>query len=236
MEKFEEDIIKECKLRGRRENTWNAYIRAMRSFLKFYSGKNPEELGIEEIKNFLFHLAETKKVTGVTINRIAAGIKFYYLKCLGRDWPPHRFPRHKEVSVIPVVLSKEEVSKMIHATRNIKHKAIIMTLYSTGIRMTELRNLAPGDIDSKRMVINIREGKGGKDRQAMLSMELLLFLRTYWKENKDNKTEFLFPSSSLRGKWRRTGKSLRMSHTTVDYVVKHAAERAGIKKKSRLTL
>lgn len=234
MEKYINQIVKECELGGLSQATRKAYIHSMKQFVSYFNGRNPEELGIEEIKNFLFYLRETKKLEGRSVNRVAAAIKFYYFRILERNWRTSTIPKLKEKQTIPTILAKYEVSKMIHALRNIKHKAMIMTLYSTGIRHSELLNLKSEDIDSKRMVINIRQGKGSVDRQAILSPHLLLFLRKYWRENKDNKKNYLFPSSKDPHKSKRENKknpSRKMSHTALGYVVQNAAQVAHIKKK-----
>jgi integrase len=168
------------------------------------------------------------------VNRFAAAIKFYYFKVLERNWRTSLIPRRKEKKTVPMVLTKEEISKMIHCLRNVKHRAMLMTLYGTGMRNDELRNLKAEDIDSKRMVIHIRNGKGNRDREAILSPKLLEYLRYYWKTNKDDKSNYLFTASKDPNKpGEKPNKKL--SHTAVGAMVKTAARIAGIKKKSTLT-
>ena len=178
MEQYFSQISKECDLRGLSENTRKAYVCTLSQFMRFYEGKKPEELGIKEIKEYLSYLSSEKKLEARSVNRVAAGIKFYYFKVLERNWKPDLIPRMKTKKTIPTILSRAEIARMIHAPRNIKHRAIVMTLYSTGMRMSELRNLTASDIDSKRMVINIRNGKGGKDRQTLLSPVLFANAQT----------------------------------------------------------
>jgi site-specific recombinase XerD len=230
MEQYISQISKECDLLGLSDNTKKAYAGTFRQFAKFYEGKNPEELGVKEIKEYLSHLSSEKKLEGRSVNRVAAGLKFYYFRVLEKDWKPSLIPRMKQNKTIPTILSRAEVARMIRAPRNIKHRAIVMTLYSTGMRMSELRNLTAADIDSKRMVINIRQGKGAKDRQAILSPVLLDMLRQYWKENKDDKSKYLFaiPSKGMGKSRGVAGK--RLSHTAVGYVVDQAARLACVKK------
>lgn len=234
MEKCIEQMTRECDLRGLSPKTKIAYLWSMRQFLKYYAGRDPEELGIPEIKEFLLYLSEERKLEGRSVNRVAAGIKFYYFKVLERNWRTSLIPRRKEKKTVPMVLTKEEISRMIHALRNVKHKAMLMTLYATGIRNDELRNLRAEDIDSKRMVIHIKNGKGNTDREAILSPKLLEYLRYYWKTNKDDKSNYLFPGSKNP---KEPGKkpNKKLSHTAVGYLVRTAARIAGVKKKSTLT-
>jgi len=230
MSKCIKQIMRECALRGLSPKTKTAYVQSMEQFLRFYKGRDPEKLGIKEIKEFLLYLSEEKKLQGRSVNRVASGIKFYYFKVLERNWRTSLIPRRKEKKTSPMVLSKQEISKMIHCLRNVKHKAVLMTLYGTGIRNDEVRNLKASDIDSQRMVIHIRGGKGNVDREAILSPKLLEFLRFYWRENKDDKSNYLFVAS----KNSRNPKVLnkKLSHTSVGYMVRNAAKVAGIKKKS----
>ena len=233
MDKYVQDILKECTLRGLSEDTKKAYTMTMQHFVKFHKGKDPEGLGLKEIKEFLFHEHYEKKLSGVSVNRSAAALKFYYFRILEKNWKASLIPRYKAEKSIPVILSKDEILRMIRSLKNIKHQAMVMTLYSTGIRMRELAFLKPEDIDSQRMVINIRAGKGKKDRQVLLSQHLLKLLREYWVKDPDNKKVFLFPASAKKLKDKSVPK--RMCHTAIDYVVKNAAVLAKIKKKSHAT-
>ena len=230
MEKYIEDIFKECELRGLSEDTKKAYTGTMQQFVKFHKGLNPESLGIKEIKEFLYYEHEEKKLSGISVNRSAAALRFYYFRVLEKTWKLSLIPRYKVQKSIPIILSKDEVLRMIRATQNLKHKAMVLTLYSTGIRMRELASLSSQDIDSQRMVINVRSGKGKKDRQVILSPHLLKLLREYWVKDPDNKTVFLFPASAKKIKNKTVSK--RLTHTSIDYAVKSAAIRAQIKKKS----
>lgn len=234
MEKYLEQIARECDLRGLSPQTKKAYIDSMRHFLKFYAGRDPEQLGIPEIKEYLLYLSNERGLEGRSVNRAAGGIKFYYFKVLERNWRPSLIPRRKEKKTVPVILTKDEISRMIHCQRNIKHRAMLMTLYGTGMRNNELRNLKAEDIDSDRMVIHIRNGKGNKDREALLPQTLLEYLRYYWKNNKDDKKNYLFVGSKDPNKpGEKPNKKL--AHTAVGYLVKQSAQIAGVKKKSTLT-
>ena len=132
---------------------------------------------------------------------------------------------------LPIVLTQEEVMSMINVVENIFWKALIMLMYSTGLRQGEVRKLKKGDIDSKRMVIHVRDGKGGKGRQALLSPKVLKCLRQYWRERRLNnpvESDYLFipTKNSHSGKLAK-----KLSHTAVGYIVARVAKLAGIKKK-----
>ena len=135
-----------------------------------------------------------KKLSEGTVNYINASLKFFYTKTLNRYWNMDKIARIKEPRRLPAVLSPEEVKSIFDVTENLKHKAILMTVYSAGLRVSEVCNLKITDIDSKNMQILIREGKGKKDRYSLLSKANLEILREYWKRY--HPTEYLFS-----GKW-----------------------------------
>ena len=118
-------------------------------------------------------------------------LHFFYRVCLGKDWPKEEIVCAKIPKRLPVVLSREEVRQFFAAIKRIKTRAMLMTIYAAGLRISELVNLKIGDIDSKRMVIRVQQGKGQKDRYVMLSSVLLGILREYWKEHKPS--NWLFP-------------------------------------------
>ena len=236
MNKYIQKLDEEMDLRGFSENTKYSYPQSMRLLLKFHKTKYPERIDLDQIKDFLLNV---KKYNGDnlsvnTMNRHVTAIRFFYKVVLNRSGYGEHLPRKKSVRRLPVYFSQQEIQKMIENLKNIKFKAIFMTLYSTGMRLGELRSLKFSDIDSKRMVIRIQQGKGGKDREALLSDHLLKVLRQYWKENTDDKSLFLFVGSKNTANPTDLGKK-KLSHTAVDYIVKSAAKAAGIKKKLLLT-
>lgn len=229
-------MVDEMNLRGLSENTQTTYLRSMNMLIKHFKGKSPEKLHLDDIKQFVINVRKYngKKLSANSINRHLSAIKFFYRVVLNRKDYDEALPRHKTQKKIPIFFTQQEIRKMIDVLYNIKFKAIFMTLYSTGMRLSELRNLKPTDIDSKRMVINIRNGKGGKDRQVILSPNLLSVLRTYWRLNKDDKSTYLFAPSKNSVDPKNLNKPL--THTSIQYVLDVAAKAAGIKKKSILML
>ena len=138
----------------------------------------------------------------------------------------------KTPSTIPVVLTKEEVSLMVNSLHNVFYKTVLIGLYSTGLRSEEFRNLKIDDVDSKEMIIHVRNGKGGKDRKALLSPVFLKYLRLYWQKyriGEKNRCEYLFTGQKQNRRSKRTDG--RLSHTALGYIVDTAVKVSGIKKK-----
>jgi site-specific recombinase XerD len=125
-----------------------------------------------------------------------AAIRFFYCVTLKRDWRADAIPWMKVGRKVPIILSPEEVSKLLTSCDSIKYRAILAILYSAGLRISEALKLTAKDIDSQRMLIHVRYGKGNKERYSILSMRLLLLLRDYWKKNREDKTFLLFPGAS----------------------------------------
>lgn len=166
------------ELRGFSAKTVGRYIQSVAKYCKHY-GKNPKELESKHIMDYLLHLQRDKKLSPSSINQAYSGLKILYTQVLKREWD-NTIPRSKRINRLPHVLSREEVSAIFEAKSNIKHRVILKLLYSTGMRISELRELKIADIDSKRMLIRINQGKGKKDRQTILSKHLLNELREYY--------------------------------------------------------
>ena len=148
-----------------------------------------------------------------------SGIKLLWEKVLGRSWNANKLPRSKRAKTLPEVLSEEEVRQLICQTKNLKHRAFLKVLYTTGVRVGELVKLKPGDIDSKRMVVRVEMGKGKKSRYTVLSMPLLKELRAYWLEYRPR--VYLF-EGQVPGR--------HISIRTVQTVFKQACKRIGLRK------
>jgi integrase/recombinase XerD len=233
-QKEKQRFLEELEVRALDQDTRKAYSGSLKKFFDFHRGRPAESLCVEEIKEFQRHLLKENYASN-SINRHLSAVRFFYRFVYGRHWYTDALPRLKSPQLQPEVLSKEEVVKMIQSVRKVFYKAIIMTLYSTGMRQNELRNLKITDIDSQRMVITIRGGKGQKDRQALLSKANLQCLRKYWSEDRLKqkvKSDWLFTptKNSLTGELNK-----QLSHTAIGYVIDVAARVAGIKKKSLRT-
>ena len=189
MSELREKMKVDMELRGYSPRIVKGYIRQVSNFAIFYN-KSPKFLGEKEIRNYLHYCIMEKKLSEVTVNFINASLKFFYTKTLNRYWNIDKIARLKESKKLPAVLSPDEVKSIFDVTENLKHKTILMTVYSAGLRISEVCNLKITDIDSKNMQILIRDGKGKKDRYSLLSKANLEILREYWI--KYHPVEYLF--------------------------------------------
>ena len=158
-------LQKELLIRKYSRRTIKSYIRTNRDFLLF-SGKRPEEVKNEDIKEYLYYVINQKKVAASTLNVIINALKFYYGELLEKDFV-FEVKRPKKDRKLPVVLSKEEIAKILLSVNNIKHKALLMLAYSAGLRVGEVVKLKPEDIDANRKLIFIKGSKGRKDRYTL---------------------------------------------------------------------
>lgn len=165
------------------QNTIKIYLTQFGKFLKFYERKFSTDLTDEDVKHYLLTIFNEREVSLSLHKQIICSIKFFYEKILRRETKSYylEIPKTKQQK-LPVILSKSEVTAIINCTNNLKHKAILSTIYSGGFRISEAIDLHISDIDSDRMVINIRGGKGAKDRVTILSDELLTLLRDYFRK------------------------------------------------------
>lgn len=180
----------DMKIRNLAASTRDRYTNHVAAFAK-HSGKSPELLGLEEIHSYLVYLIEEKGVSVAYSNVAVCALRFLYRVTLQRDWDFRRIPHAKREKRLPRVLSREEVVQFFHVIDNAKYRTVLMTAYATGMRIGEATRLKVSDIDSKRMMIFVEQGKGRKDRYVMLSPRLLTVLREYWR--KERPTHYLFP-------------------------------------------
>jgi site-specific recombinase XerD len=208
----------ELQRRNYSESTTVCYLRQIAEFAKHF-GRSPAQLGPEEIKQFQLFLVEQKKVSWATYIQATAALRFLYVKTLGRAFMAEKIPYPKRPKYLPTVLSQEEITQLLNATRSLKHRALLMTLYGAGLRVSEACRLTLGDIDSSRMVIHVHQAKGKKDRDVMLSPVLLETLRQYWKGSRPK--HWLFPGY---------GPDKPMTTKSVFLMVRNVAARAKITK------
>ena len=215
-----ERMKRDMAIRGYSWKTQDSYLTRVRDFV-IYHGRSPEELTIEDINDYQYHLIEERRASWAIFNQTVCALKFLYGVTLGKEWMIKHIPYQKHPHKVPVVLSVQEVMALFHALDNVKHRAILMTLYATGLRLEELLDLRVEDIDSQRMVIHVRNGKGRKERYVMLSPRLLLILREYYKAAFPKIGKFLFPNNH---------KDRPLSSTTIYLIVQSACKKAGITK------
>jgi integrase/recombinase XerD len=216
-------MLDELQRRNYAQNTVKNYIKAVEDFARYF-GKPPERLGPEHIREYQVHLFRDRKLAASTVEGARRQLRFLFVKTLRRPYLPDQIPFPKRARRLPTVLSPDEVALLIDSARNLMHRAILMTLYATGLRRAELCRLKVADIDSDRMMIHVREGKGGGDRDVLLSPKLLETLREYWRWMKPK--TFLFPG--MINNWRA---DVPIDTKVVWEAVRQACTRAGIQKR-----
>ena len=219
MGELQDRMKMDMELRNFSPKTIQSYLWCMRSFAGHY-GKSPEDLGDEEIRNYLHYLLKEKMASQATISQTYSALKFFYGKTLGKDWNEGKIPRSKLGKKLPIVLAKQEVQAIFLNTRNLKHLALLMTIYSGGLRLSEATHLRPGDIDSKRMMIKVR-GKGNKDRYTLLGEKALDILRIYFRQYRPSK--WLFSSKNP---------DEPICNSTVQKAFKSSLTKSGVTKKA----
>jgi site-specific recombinase XerD len=182
-------MIDDMTIRNMSPNTQKIYIYAVANFSAFHR-RSPDKLGPEDIRDYHLHLV-SRNLKPTTINPIMGALRFFYGTTLGQKQVVDQIPYARRADTLPAVLSREEVERLLKTVRNLKMRTAFITIYAAGLRVSELVALTSRDIDSARMVIAIRHGKGGKDRYVMLSEQLLAILRDYWKRTKP--PHWLFP-------------------------------------------
>ena len=220
MGKLRDQMEMDMKLRRFSPKTITCYLACMKGVAKHFR-KSPAELGDEEIRAYLHYLMEERKASQSVLVQTYSALKFFFENTLQKQWNAIRIPRCKQRRKLPGVLSREEVESILSATKNLKHRAILMTLYSAGLRIGEVTRLKVSDIESGRMMIRVNEGKGLKDRYTLLGERNLEILRRYWKAYRP--LEWLFPGRNA---------SDPVSISAIQRVFKTSLEKAGIKKKA----
>lgn len=186
-------MIDDMTLRNFTKATIKAYVRAVARFARHFHC-SPDRLGREHVRAYLLHLLQEQHVSHSYYKLTRCALRFFYRETLGRDDVPAGLAPVKQPRSLPVVLGPDELARFFAAVKNLKHRALLMTAYAAGLRVSEVTGLRIADIDSARMVIRVRRGKGQKDRYVMLSPRLLEVLRAYWKAARPS--DFLFPGTA----------------------------------------
>ena len=229
-QQMENDMV----LRGMAVRTRQSYIEAVRGLAKFYR-RRPDAISVEEVQGYLLHLLQKRGLSHSTCNLVTNGlrfflylikagllpVRFFYRITLGQSETEFCLPRPKTPQRLPEILSREEIERLFAVTTNLKHRVLLMTTYSAGLRVSEVARLKVSDIDSQRMTLRVDQGKGAKDRYTLLSKRLLSELRRYWQAYRP--PEWLFPLRDGRGP---------IDPRAAQKIYYHAKEKAGIRKRS----
>jgi integrase/recombinase XerD len=186
-------MIEDMQVRNLALNTQDSYTRQVSQFARHFK-KSPEDLGPEDIRTYQVYLTNEKKLATGSIVIAVSALRFLYRITLQKDWLFEQvIPAPKRPQTLPVVLSPEEALRFLGAVQQRKHHAILSACYAAGLRVSEAVSLKPTDIDSRRMVIRVEQGKGRKDRYVMLSTRLLQIMRDWWQQRKPR--HWLFPGA-----------------------------------------
>ena len=204
-------MIEDMTVRNLSPATQRSYLHAVAKFSRYFS-RSPDRLDIEDVRAFQVFLV-SQKISWPALNQTVCALRFFYGVTLNRPEIPERIAYAREPRKLPVILSADEVVRFLEAVPSLKTRTALTTAYAAGLRASEAVSLKVADIDSSRMLIQVRHGKGAKDRTVMLSLQLLAILRTYWRLARPR--EWLFPG--------------RDESKPIDVQVLHAACRSATK-------
>lgn len=218
-------MLEELQRRNLSPITTRIYLRSVEEFARYYKA-SPDQLAPEHIREYQAHLFTDRKLGAIAVGQQLSALRFLFLHTLKRPWMAEHLVVPKRPFRLPEVLSREEVERLIQNASSSLHRMWLLILYATGLRREELVRLKIGDIDSGRMVIHVRQGKGRKDRDVMLSPRLLQELRDYWRSANPKPKTYLFP-----GKGTHPNSDLPITSKSVWDAVHKAATRAGLDKR-----
>jgi len=212
-------MLEDMRIRNFSEKTQTSYCQYISQFARHFR-RSPEFLGPEEIRAYQLHLVHDRKLSASSLFVAVGALRFLYRVTLKKDWPIETvIPTPKRATRLPVVLSQEEVRRLLDAVVIYKHRVILTTCYAAGLRISEAIRLTPGDIDSQRLTLRVDQGKGRQDRYVMLSPTLLQTLREWWRAERPK--DWLFPGDTPRG---------HITHDAVEMACRKARVRGGLTK------
>ena len=223
MTKLLQRLHDELVRRNYATTTRESYLKILKAFHR-YSGKRLDHVGPDDLRRYQVYLLEERRLAVGTVVAQLAALRFFYLRVLKRREMKEDLPYPKRSRRLPIILSPEEVQRLIAGAQNLFHRTMLMTLYGGGLRRSELLHLKVGDIDSQRMVLRIERGKGGHDREVPLSATLLTALRDYYRWMRPQ--TYLFPGT--RNGWRA---DKPLSARVIWDAVRFATRQAGIEKR-----
>jgi len=228
MTALREKMLTDLQLRNYSQHTIDAYIRQVAAFACHF-GTSPDRLSPSQVRDYQLFLLRQKQASWPSLVQTVAALRFFYRVTLGRRWMIDYLPHPRYVKPLPTVLSQAEVLALLRAKHNLKHRALLTTIYAAGLRVSEVAHLLLTDIDSRREVIHVRRGKGQKDRLVMLSPHLLTLLREYWQAYRPPR--WLFPGDdpqqpihtrSILRVCKAAGVAADISKTVTPHVLRHS--------------
>ena len=220
MTQLRQQMIRAMELKNLSKNTQRAYLAAVTGLAKHYQ-KSPDEITNKMIEDYLLYLKKDKGNAPNSCGSVLTGLRFFY-KNVAKKKVAVDYSLRKKPRKLPTVLTMEQVWKLICAANNLKHRLILMTTYSAGLRASEVIGLKPEHIDSERMLIKVEHGKGDKDRYTLLSEKLLVQLRQYYRKYRPKL--YLFPSTF------KEKKNSPLVYESIRSIYEEARKKAGIKK------
>jgi site-specific recombinase XerD len=218
---FFETVRREMRLRNYSHKTIKSYLSCLRAFVYYFAPRHPRVITNDDIKRYLLVLLEEKHLAASTVNQVFNALRFLYVELYRLPFVIGHLPRPKKDRKLPDVLSEEEISRIFHAVKNLKHRTMLMFAYASGLRVGEVINLCIQDIDGKRKLVHVRSAKGKKDRFTILSDALLGMLHMYWKIYGLGAEGWLFPGIN---------KGYHISARSIQAVFERAVKQANINK------
>jgi site-specific recombinase XerD len=219
MNALRQRFFEDMQLRGLALTTQRSYLHYVAEFAKYYN-TSPEHLDLEAIRQYELYLLNERKLSPQSVNTFLSSVQFLYTVTLEMPWDKQCFPRVRIPQTLPTVLDKEEVARFFDFIPSLKYRAALMLCYGAGLRIAEAAAVKVSDIDSRRMLIRVEQGKGKKDRYAMLSPRLLTVLRCYWRVRRPSL--WLFPS------WRE---NKHISVGSLSLACREASKQCGLTKR-----
>lgn len=212
-------MLEDMRLRNFSKETQRSYVHYIAEYAEYFK-TSPDQLGPEAVREYRLHMMEDRKLSPESVNCFVAAARFLYQTTLELPWSDAHFERCRVPLKLPVVLSAPEVALFFHCIGILKHRAVLMTCYGAGLRISEAVCLKPGDIDSQRMLIRVEQGKGARDRYVALSPRLLRMLREYFRRQRPQ-GPWLFPAIKP---------ARHISASTMQQICREASQLAGIDK------
>lgn len=228
MSPLRQRMLEDMQIRNLQPSTQEVYIQQVARFAEYF-GKSPAELGPEEIRTYQIYLIREKQASPCVMTQTVAALRFLYGKTLRRSWAVEALTYPRRPKKLPSPLSREQTAVFLAAVSNLKLRALLMTLYGCGLRVSEATHIRVADIDGEQELLRVQYGKGAKQRRVPLSSKLLKVLRQYWSYERPRR--WLFPgkspdrpitSGAVRSTCHKVARTLAMSHRVTPHCLRHS--------------